>query len=284
MGRQNPGFAKRTFRLSFLDNESHEMIRSIRFTRAQLIYGCITAVLALLLFFYLLFAFTPLRTAIPGYPNAHSKRDAVANAIKIDSLENIVTRWNLYAENLSRVLTREVESVDFDSLVRAGQTLYLSAKDPAELAQRDSLFRESVRKEEQFGVSDRGDRSLPLEGIHFFTPLKGVVATGYDRVLHPGIDISAPTGSVVSAVLDGTVVFSGWDAEQGYFLVLQHRDNLLSVYSNNQKLLRGSGDTVGAGTPVALVGDTEKSTGADHLHFELWQNGQSLDPTRYISF
>ena len=284
MGRQNPGFAKRTFRLSFLDNESHEMIRSIRFTRAQLIYGCITAVLALLLFFYLLFAFTPLRTAIPGYPNAHSKRDAVANAIKIDSLENIVTRWNLYAENLSRVLTGEVESVDFDSLVRAGQTLYLSAKDPAELAQRDSLFRESVRKEEQFGVSDRGDRSLPLEGIHFFTPLKGVVATGYDRVLHPGIDISAPTGSVVSAVLDGTVVFSGWDAEQGYFLVLQHRDNLLSVYSNNQKLLRGSGDTVGAGTSVALVGDTEKSTGADHLHFELWQNGQSLDPTQFISF
>ena len=96
--------------------------------------------------------------------------------------------------------------------------------------------------------------------MHFFTPLKGVVAAGYDRVLHPGIDISAPTGSVVSAVLDGTVVFSGWDAEQGYFLVLQHRDNLLSVYSNNQKLLRGNGDTVGAGTPIALVGDTQKST------------------------
>ena len=283
MGRQNPDTHKRTFRLSLVDNESHERIRSIRFNRAQFVYGCITAVLALLLVFYLLFAFTPLRTAIPGYPDAHSKRDAVANAIKIDSLENIVTRWNIYAENLSRVLAGGA-AVDFDSLVRAGHTSYLSDKDPAELARQDSLFRESVRKEEQFGVSGRGERSLPLEGMHFFTPLKGVVAVGYERTLHPGIDITAPTGSVVSAVLDGTVVFSGWDAEAGYVLVLQHRDNLLSIYSNNQKLLRSSGESVGAGTPVALVGGTARLSGTDHLHFELWQNGQSLDPTRYINF
>ena len=283
MGRQNPGLDKRTFRLSLVDNETHDMIRSIRFNRAQLIYGILTAVLALLLFFYLLFAFTPLRTAIPGYPNAHSKKEAVANAIKIDSLENIVTRWNLYAENLSRALTGEV-SVDFDSLVRASQASYISGKDPAELARRDSLFQQTVQKEEQFGVSAREERSLPLEGMHFFAPIKGVVATDYDRVLHPAIDITAPTGSVVSAVLDGTVVFTGWDAEEGYFIVLQHRDNLLSIYAHNQKLLRSNGETVKAGTPLALVGGGSRKEGADHLHFELWHNGQSLDPTRYISF
>jgi len=266
-----------------VDNETHDMIRSIRFNRAQLIYGILTAVLALLLFFYLLFSFTPLRTAIPGYPNAHSKKEAVANAIKIDSLESIVTRWNLYAENLSRVLTGEA-TVDFDSLVRAGQTRYLSEKDPAELARRDSLFQETVRKEEQFGVSSREERSLPLEGMHFFAPIKGVVATGYDRVVHPAIDITAPTGSVVSAVLDGTVVFTGWDAEEGYFIVLQHRNDMLSIYAHNQKLLRSNGETVKAGTPLALVGGTSPKEGADHLHFELWHNGQSLDPTRYISF
>ena len=283
MGRQNPGLNKRTFRLSLMDNETHDMIRSIRFNRAQLFYGILTAVLALLLFFYLLFAFTPLRTAIPGYPNAHSKKEAVANAIKIDSLENIITRWNLYAENLSRVLTGEA-AVDFDSLVRAAHTNYISSKDPAELARRDSLFQETVQKEEQFGVSAREERSLPLEGMHFFTPLKGVVATGYDRALHPAIDISAPTGSVVSAVLDGTVVFTGWDAEEGYFIVLQHRDDLLSIYAHNQKLLRSTGETIKAGTPLALVGGYSRKEGADYLRFELWHNGQSLDPTRYISF
>lgn len=283
MGRQNPEHRTRQFRLSLVDNETHEPLRSIRFNRAQFAYGIVTAVLAVLLVAYLLFAFTPLRTIIPGYPNAHSRRQAVANAIKIDSLENAVSRWNLYAESLSRVLTGG-QTVDFDSLMHAGTARYISNKDPEELARRDSLLRETVRKEEQFGVSASAERDLPIEGMHFFTPLKGVVATAYDRVSHPAIDITAPTGSVVSAVLDGTVIFTGWDAEAGYVIIIQHREDLLSVYTNNQKLLRSSGDGVKAGTPIALVGGISEKTGADHLHFELWQNGQSLDPTRYISF
>ena len=274
---------KKTYRLSLLDNETRETLRSIPFNRPQLVYGIITAVLALLLFFYLLFAFTPLRTVIPGYPNAYSKKEAVANAIKIDSLENIVTRWNIYAENLSRVLTGEA-TVDFDSLVQAAGTRYLSDKDPAELARRDSLLQEQVQKEEQFGVSARRERELPIEGMHVFAPLKGVVSRPSDRVMHPAIDIAAPTGSVVSAVLDGTVILTSWDAETGYIILLQHRDNLLSVYTNNQKLLRAGGETVQAGTPIALVGGTASKEGADYLHFELWHNGESLDPTRYINF
>ena len=282
MGRQNPERTRRTFRVSLVDNDTHDTIRSVRFTKLGLIYGAITAVLALLLVFYLLFAFTPLRTAIPGYPNPHSRKEAVANAIKIDSLETAVTRWSLYAENLSRVLTGEA-TVNFDSLVRAASAGYLSDKDPAELARRDSILRETVQKEELFGVG-RDERSLPIEGMHFFAPLKGVISQGYDRVLHPAIDIAAPTGSVVSAVLDGTVVFTGWDAEEGYIAIIQHRDDLISIYTNNQRLLRNAGETVKAGTPIALVGGIAEREGAEHLHFELWHGGQSLDPTRYISF
>ncbi len=282
MGRQNPDHRTRQFRLSLMDNETHESLRSIRFNRPQLFYGIITGVLALLLVAYLLFAVTPLRTIIPGYPNEHSRREAVANAIKIDSLENAVARWNLYAESLSRVLTGE-QTIDFDSLVHNATARYLSEKSAEELARRDSLLRETVQKEEQFGVGAQAERDLPIEGIHFFAPLKGVVSTAYDRVSHPAIDIAAPTGSVVSAVLDGTVIFTGWDAETGYVIIVQHRENLLSVYSNNQKLLRSSGDAVKAGTPIALVGGMSGQPGAEHLHFELWQNGQSLDPTRYIS-
>ena len=282
MGRQNPERVRRTYRVSLMDNDTHDTLRSVRFTQLGLIYGIITAVLALLLVFYLLFAFTPLRTIIPGYPNPHSRKEAVANAIKIDSLENVVTRWNLYAANLSRVLTGEA-TVDFDSLVRSATPRYLSDKDAAELARRDSVLRETVQKEEQFGVGSP-ERALPIEGMHFFSPLKGVVAVGYDPVLHPSIDISAPTGSVVSAILDGTVIFTGRDPEEGYITVLQHRDNLISIYANNQRLLRGTGESVKAGTPIALVGGIAGREGAENLHFALWHDGRSLDPTRYISF
>ena len=283
MGRQNPDHRTRQYRLSLVDNDTHETLRAVRFNQAQLIYGIISAALGLFILGFLLFGLTPLRTIIPGYPNAHSRRQAVTNAIKIDSLENAVARWNLYAESLSRVLTGQ-QTIDFDSLVTNAKLHYLSAKSAEELARRDSLLRETVQKEEQFGVGAMAERDLPIEGIHFFTPLKGVVSTPFDRVSHPAIDIAAPTGSVVSAVLDGTVIFDGWDAEQGYIILLQHRDNLLSIYTNNQKLLRSSGDAVKAGTPIALVGGTGRQEKTDHLHFELWQNGQSLDPTQFISF
>ena len=171
MGRQNPDHRTRQYRLSLVDNETHESLRSIRFNRPQLIYGIITGILALLLVAYLLFAITPLRTIIPGYPNEHSRREAVANAIKIDSLETAVARWNLYAESLSRVLTGEA-TIDFDSLVHNATPRYLSDKSAEELARRDSLLRETVQKEEQFGVGAQGARDLPIEGIHFFTPIR----------------------------------------------------------------------------------------------------------------
>ncbi|MCR5351551.1 MAG: M23 family metallopeptidase [Bacteroidales bacterium] len=283
MGRQNPGRIPQVFRLSLVNNDTHDMIRSIRFNRAQAVYGILTILLVIGLISYLLFAFTPLRTAIPGYPNAHSRRQAVANAIKIDSLENAVSRWNLYAESLSQVLAGGT-TMGLDSLIQTANARYLSDKDREELARRDSVLQQTVQKEEQFGVGARAERDLPVEGMHFFAPIKGVVARDYDRVIHPAIDITAPTGSVVSAVLDGTVIFTGWDAEQGYIILIQHRGDLLSIYTNNQKLLRASGDAVKAGTPIALVGGTKRQTGTDHLHFELWQNGQSLDPTQFISF
>ena len=79
------------------------------------------------LLIYCLIAFTPLRNTIPGYPDVQVKKVALANAIKIDSLESVITKWNLYAENLSRVLAGEA-TVNFDSIVRRSALQYLSSK------------------------------------------------------------------------------------------------------------------------------------------------------------
>ena len=285
MGRQNPDAPKRTFRLALFDNESSEPLRSVQFDKVQLAYGIATAVLALLIVAYCLFSFTPLRNTIPGYPDAHSRREAVANAIKVDSLENAMLRWGLYADHLSRVLTGE-QKADYDSLVRIGTTRYLSDKSAAELARRDSVLRETVQKEDQFGVSSRHERDLPAEGMHFFTPLKGTVSVGFDLVLHPGVEVVAPAKSVVSAVLDGTVISAGWTDDAGYSVVIQHADNIISCYKHNAQILKRAGEKVTAGAPVAFVGNTGNSslTGGDHLYFELWYNGEPVDPVKYCKF
>ena len=154
----------------------------------------------------------------------------------------------------------------------------------AELTLKDSLLRQHVREEEQFGISDRDKRNLPIEGLHFFTPLKGVVSQGYDPAIHPYIDITAPAGSVVKATLDGTVISDGWSEDTGYTIQIQHDGDIISIYRHNEKLLKKTGDKVTAGSPIALVGNTGKLTTGEHLHFELWHKGETVDPAKYMTF
>ena len=272
----------KTFRLTFIDDKTHQHLVTLRFTRTSFFITVVTVVVVLCAAIYSTIAFTPIRTFIPGYPDARSKRAAIQNAITIDSLENVIFRWELYSENLRRAV-EGVEPVKIDSLIKT-QKSRATALDMETIARQDSLLREHVKEEEQFGISDRGRRDLPIEGLHFFAPLKGVVSQGYDAALHPYIDIAAPEGSVVKATLDGTVIFAGWSDETGYTIQIQHDGDIVSIYKHNDKLLKKTGDKVTAGSPIALVGNTGEVTTGPHLHFELWHKGEAVDPAKYINF
>lgn len=278
---QNKPQESRNFRLSLVDDISHKHIWTLHFTRGGYLVRLISLVVVLFALVFCLLAYTPLRTLIPGYPNANSRRAAIQNAIKIDSLENVINRWELYSENMLRVIEGETP-LPVDSVIAIADAAEHASMDPAYLSRQDSLLRDLVNKEEQFGVSDRKERTLPIEGIHFFTPLKGVVSNPYDAVLHPYVDVTAPANSVVMSILAGTVIFDGWNDESGYTVAVQHDGNIVSVYKHNQKLLKQTGDRVSAGTSIALTGNSVDT--GDHLHFELWYNGEAVDPTKYINF
>ncbi len=271
------------FRLAVIDDRTHKHLFNLHFTRTGFFVGLVSVLVVLTALIYSLVAFTPLRTFIPGYPDAHSKRAAIQNAMRIDSLENVIYRWELYSENLRRVVDGE-EPLKIDSIINARSSRQVPQEELEELALKDSLLRQHVKDEEQFGISDRDKRNLPIEGLHFFTPLKGVVSQGYDPAIHPFVDITAPAGSVVKATLDGTVIYDGWSEDAGYTIQIQHDGDIVSIYKHNEKLLKKTGDKVTAGSPIALVGSTGSLSTGDHLHFELWHKGESVDPTRYISF
>ena len=273
----------RRLRIALIDDTTHQHLVTLHFTRTALFITIVTVLVVVCAAVYSLIAFTPVRTFIPGYPDARSKRAAIQNAITIDSLENVIFRWELYSENLRRAVEGE-EPVKIDSLIKAKNNTKAESLDMDAIARQDSLLREHVKEEEQFGISERERRDLPIEGLHFFAPLKGVVSQGYDPVIHPYIDIAAPEGSVVKATLDGTVIFAGWSDEAGHTIQIQHDGDIVSIYKHNEKLLKKAGDKVTAGSPIALVGNTGELTTGDHLHFELWHKGQTVDPTLYIKF
>jgi len=272
------------YRLTLVDDDTHDKLWTRKFNKLNILVTAITSVVVLLTALWCLIAFTPLKTFIPGYPDARTKHDAIQNAIRIDSLENVITKWELYSENLRRVVEGE-EPLKIDSLMAARkQTREITDKDRAGLAMKDSLLRKEVAAEDKFDVTSGRAKTLPIEGMHFFTPLKGVVSQGYIQGLHPYIDITAPNNSVVMAVLDGTVISAGWTDEEGYTIRIQHDGDIISVYKHNQKLMKKTGDKVSAGTPIAVVGGTGTTADGDHLHFELWHKGEAVDPTKYISF
>ncbi len=283
MSKVNKDNKTSKFRLAIIDDKTHKHLFNIHFTRTSFFVALISVIVVFTALIYSIVAFTPVRTFIPGYPDAHSKRAAIQNALRIDSLENVIYRWELYSENLRRVVDGE-EPLKIDSIINARDSRAASDLDAAELALKDSLLRQHVKEEEQFGISDRDKRDLPIEGLHFFTPLKGVVSQGYDPAVHPFVDITAPAGSVVKATLDGTVIYDGWSEDAGYTIQIQHEGDIISIYKHNEKLLKKTGDKVTAGSPIALVGNTGSLSTGDHLHFELWHKGESVDPTRYINF
>ena len=269
------------FRIQLVDNETHRKIWGIKFSRMGFIILMASSLLVIFAIVFAIFALTPLKTIIPGYPDSHTKRAAVQNAIRIDSLESVISRWELYSENLVRVVSGETP-ISLDSIIRIADAASGEAKDADYLNRQDSLLRSEVSSQEQFSLTPSQERKLPIEGMHFFTPLKGVLSEGYESGVHPYVDITAPAGSVVMSVLDGTVVFAGWNDESGYTIYIQHQDDIISVYKHNQKLLRKSGDRVTAGSSIALVGSSTEA--GDHLHFELWYKGEAVDPAVYISF
>lgn len=283
MSKSNKEHKTSNFRLALIDNQSHKQLLTLHFTRTSFFVTIVSILVMLCAAIYSIIAFTPVRTFIPGYPDAVSKRAAIQNAITIDSLQTVIYKWGLYSENLKRVM-EGMDPVKIDSLITAGMQEHAAASDIKEIMKRDSLLREHVKEEEQFGISARTKRNLPIEGMHFFSPLKGVVSQSYDPIIHPYIDITAPEGSVVKATLDGTVIHAGWSEDTGYTIQLQHEGDIISIYRHNEKLLKKTGDKVTAGSPIALVGNTgEISTGA-HLHFELWHKGEAVNPTLYINF
>lgn len=269
------------FRAVLQDEETQKVLMSRRFTRFELWFMVFASAVVACTLIYCLIAFTPVRHAIPGYPDAKSRNEAVRNAIRIDSLETIVSRWEFYAENLRRVVDGQ-EPVNIDSLIRRRPADSVLTSTPEALAQSDTLLRRMVSETGRFDNSVSQDE-LTLEGRHFFAPVKGVVSKTFDPVLHPYLELTAPVGSTVLSVLEGTVIFAGWNDESGYTIGIQHAGDLVSVCKHNQKLLKGIGDKVAAGTPVGLAGEAGESE-AGNLYFELWYKGDPIDPAQHISF
>jgi murein DD-endopeptidase MepM/ murein hydrolase activator NlpD len=229
-----------------------------------------------------LIAYTSLKEYIPGYPKEEYREMLIRNNMLVDSLEKELT-------------TRDKFFADMRSIIKGGVPLDESQNSnvaqPAAKVQfkkynSDSAFQDKLL-EERLNLSSQSDNNQTIspKKLHFYIPVQGIVSDKFDaNKEHYGVDIVGKPNLRISAVLGGTVLFSGWTQETGNVIYLLHENNLISAYKHNAQLLKKTGDVVKAGEAIAIIGNSGELSTGPHLHFELWYQGKPIDPEKYIVF
>ena len=168
------------------------------------------------------------------------------------------------------------------------------------VSEKIEALEESVNKKEEKATQKKEEKKeikkeeAPPERMHF--PCGQVVLKGYsqsavysktmdDWRAHMGIDYAAKKGDSVVSVWDGIVKKVYKDNFWGHCIEIEHPGNIISVYKNLEKKISvKEGDKVSKGQAIATVGDSAvvEKRDEEHLHFELWVNGETINPESYI--
>jgi len=270
------------YRLVILNESTFEEKISFKLSRLNVFVTGSLFIIGLIAFTTLLIAFTPLREYIPGYSSTKLKQQATELTYKTDSLVTVLNYTNKYLDNIRMVLRGDIENnqINRDSLFEQFKI------DPSTVdlspIREDSMLRAEVALEDKYNLFEINKEG---EGMVLFSPVNGEISQEYDaQIKHYAVDIVAPKDTPVKSVAAGTVIFSEWTTETGYVIIMEHKNGILSVYKHNGSLNKNQGDFVRAGEVIASVGNTGELTTGPHLHFELWNNGNPVNPADYIDF
>ncbi|MEN8186237.1 MAG: M23 family metallopeptidase [Bacteroidota bacterium] len=273
---------KLTFKYRFvvLNEETFEERFSFKLNRLNaFVYGGLFSIFLVVITIALI-AFTPLKEYIQGYSSTELKKETYSLVYKVDSLQQELLVNNLYIHNLQQVLTGEIEEVDFDKDSIMEQ-LHLEDVDLSPSA-IDSSFRKEIELEDRFSIFEQATKKTD---IVFLSPIKGQITQGYDnKEKHFAVDIAVDSETPVKSVADGTIIFTGFTADTGYVIIIEHDNGVISVYKHNASIFKKQGDLVKAGEAIAIAGSTGDLSTGTHLHFELWDGGYPVNPTNYIQF
>lgn len=267
--------------LQFVNADTFEEKFSLRLTRLNVFVWASLCAIVLIFLTTILIAFTPIREYIPGYSSQELERRASELYFKSDSLQQLVGYQTEYIANIQKVLTGDLKFEQADPDNTSADVSGFSAGDLAP-SQADLMLRETVRKEDKYNLflSAKSGSNYVL-----FPPAQGPISADFNlKEKHFAVDVNVPINTPIKAAADGRVILTEWSVETGYVVLVEHSNNLLTVYKHNTKLTKSQGDIVKAGEVIAISGNTGTLTTGPHLHFELWNNGYPVDPKTFIDF
>ena len=281
---------KDTYRLVIFNNDTFEEVRSFNLSPLNVYVMLSTLVVLVSAFAIAAIVFTPIKRLIPGYGTAATQPEMVRIYRDIDSLEHLVQAQERYNQGMRKLLTADVEYAPEEPPAKKEQ----GPHEPVERSEEDAKLRNEVEMTEireatgstaPVSPVNISPREVPLEQVHFSTPIGGSIVAGFDPdKKHLGVDVVAPKNTPVKAALDGWVISSDWTLETGNTIAIQHTNNIVTFYKHNSVMLKKAGSYVRGGEAIAIIGNTGELTDGPHLHFELWHQGKPVNPTDFVDF
>ena len=247
----------------------------------NLVGSSLFAFLLLLSTSFIVIYFTPLKEYFRGYTSIELRENAVENSMKLDSLENLYLAQSNYIKSLKNILSGNISFDDINDNTGAFETNQVELE-LIKTNKEDSLLRALVDEEDKYNAFElEGDRFTTV----LFPPVKGDLSSEFDyENKHYGVDIAMPENSPVHSISEGIVVFAEWTSETGFVIIAEHLNGLTSIYKHNSSIVKAQGDIIQTGEIIAFTGNTGSLTTGPHLHFELWYQGEPVDPENYIEF
>jgi len=216
----------------------------------------------------------------PRYVEKKANEELIKLSSSIDSLISESEIKDQYIENIMIILS----GGENEFIEKKPENSSLELQSPSnDYSAIDSFFREEY--ESKFSYSEIIRSIDSDQNILLMPPVSsGVISSNYDPSNgHFGVDYVCKKEEPIKSVFDGTVLMSSWTKDSGYVISVIHPNNLISVYKHNSKVFVESGQIVKTGEVISIIGDTGELSTGPHLHFELWLNGKSINPSEFIS-
>ena len=283
--KQNNSFISRlinSYKIVVSNEETFEEKLSFRTNKINVFFVLFLYSILLIVFTISIVFFTQLREMVPGYSSTDLLNQAIYLTKKTDSLENELELNNKFYKSIESVLSGRANEIIYKDTLVLDNNLEDSEQQAVFPNSEDSILRRYVENEDKFNLTKN---ELVIENKMFVSPIKGEITQQFDPSNnHFALDLSADVGTPVKAVLDGKIIFSEWSVDTGYVLIVDHGDNIISVYKHNSKSLKEQNIFVKAGEVIAYSGNQGTLSTGPHLHFELWKNGTPINPEPLFNF
>lgn len=255
------------------------------------ISGTISATVVIIILTAVLIRATPLREYVIGASLSGYERTALLETYaRIDSMEQLTRAQEQYLNNIKQVINGEVgETAPAATKERPADDATIlppPEETHAGLSEDELALRELVESGAPYDLPENaGPTRTGISSYTFYSPIKGIISSSFSaQEQHYAVDIAVKQNEPVRTTLSGHVVFASYTPETGYVVIVQHGNNLLSMYKHCASIIKKVGSFVRGGEVIAFAGNTGSLTTGPHLHFELWYNGNPVNPTDYIAF